>query len=217
MTTTPDLQARTDILRIALAMDDAGFAPSKSGNVSFRVEGGFIVTPSALPYRDTKPHDLVRLDLEGNILEGARQPSSEWRFHAAIYRARPEINGVVHTHSPRATALSAARRPIPAFHYMIAIAGGHDIRCAPYATFGTEDLSRYAVASLEGRKATLLSNHGVIAIGRDLDAAWAVAREVENLAGQYLDILAAGLEPVILDSAEMTRVLDQFATYGRKG
>lgn len=212
-----DDQARRDILRIALAMDDAGFAPSKSGNVSCRVAGGLIVTPSALPYRETQPDDLVHLDPEGTILKGARQPSSEWRFHAAIYRARPDINAIVHTHSPRATALSCARRGIPAFHYMIAIAGGHDIRCAPYATFGTEELSRNAVAALEGRKATLLANHGVIAIGRDLDAAWAVARETENLAGQYLDLLASGLEPVILDEAEMTRVLAQFARYGRKG
>lgn len=212
-----DDQARRDILRIALAMDEAGFAPSKSGNVSARVADGFVVTPSALPYRDTRPDDLVHLDLDGKIRNGARQPSSEWRFHAAIYHARPEVGGVVHTHSPRATALSCARRGIPAFHYMIAIAGGHDIRCAPYATFGTEDLSDNAVAALEGRKATLLANHGVIAIGRDLDSAWAVARETENLASQYLDLLASGLEPVLLDEAEMARVIAQFANYGRKG
>jgi L-fuculose-phosphate aldolase len=212
-----DDQARSNILRIAIAMDDAGFAPSKSGNVSARVRDGFIVTPSALPYRETLPGDLVHLDPDGNILSGALQPSSEWRFHAAIYRAQPEVGGIVHTHSPRATALSCARRGLPAFHYMIAMAGGHDIRCAPYATFGTEELSRHAVAALDGRKATLLSNHGVIAVGRDLDAAWAMARETENLAGQYLDLLASGLEPVILDEAEMTRVLAQFAAYGRKG
>jgi L-fuculose-phosphate aldolase len=212
-----ETQARNDILRIALAMDDAGFAPSKSGNVSCRVEDGFIVTPSGLPYRETLPGDLVRLDLDGRVLEGARQPSSEWRFHAAIYRARPEANAIVHTHSPKAAALSCARRGIPAFHYMVAMAGGPDIRCAPYATFGTEELSRHAVAALEGRKATLLSNHGVIAIGRDLDAAWALAREVENLAGQYLALLAAGLEPVLLGADEMALVLAQFAAYGRKG
>jgi L-fuculose-phosphate aldolase len=212
-----DLAARRDVLRIALAMDSAGFAPSKSGNVSARVAQGFLVTPSALPYAETREKDLVLLDLDGKVLTGKGQPSSEWRFHAAIYRARPEINAVVHAHSPRATALSCARIGIPAFHYMIAIAGGHDIRCASYATFGTQALSDHAVAALEGRKATLLSNHGVIAIGASLDAAWAIAREVENLAGQYLDVCAAGLKPVILDEAEMQRVLAQFAAYGRKG
>ena len=207
---------RRDVLRIALVMDAAGFAPSKSGNVSARAARGFLVTPSALPYAETRPGDLVLLDLDGNVLAGRRQPSSEWRFHAAIYRARPEINAVVHTHSPRATALSTARTGIPAFHYMIAIAGGHDIRCAPYATFGTQKLARHAVRALEQRKATLLSNHGVIAIGASLDAAWTIAREVENLAGQFLDVCAAGLKPVILGRAEMQRVLAQFAAYGRK-
>ena len=208
---------RRAILRIALAMDAAGFAPSKSGNVSCRCGDGFLVTPSALPYAETAPADLVWLDLDGKILSGDRPPSSEWRFHAAIYRARPQVEAIVHTHSPRATALSAARRGIPAFHYMVAIAGGADIRCAPYATFGTEELSRNAVTALEGRKAVLLANHGVIATGANLDAAWGLAREVENLASQYLDLLASGLDPVLLDEAEMTRVLAQFATYGRKG
>ena len=208
---------RRAILRIALAMDAAGFAPSKSGNVSCRCGDGFLVTPSALPYAETAPADLVWLDLDGKILSGDRPPSSEWRFHAAIYRARPQVEAIVHTHSPRATALSAARRGIPAFHNMVAIAGGADIRCAPYATFGTEELSRNAVTALEGRKAVLLANHGVIATGANLDAAWGLAREVENLASQYLDLLASGLDPVLLDEAEMTRVLAQFASYGRKG
>jgi len=217
MKTDDDLATRRDVLRIALAMDAAGFAPSKSGNVSARVAQGFLVTPSALPYAQTREQDLVLLDLDGKVLAGERPPSSEWRFHAAIYRARPEINAVVHTHSPRATALSCARTGIPAFHYMIAIAGGHDIRCAPYATFGTQALSDHAVAALEGRKATLLSNHGVIAIGASLDAAWAIAREVENLAGQYLDVCGSGLKPTILSEDEMQRVLAQFAAYGREG
>jgi L-fuculose-phosphate aldolase len=210
-----DQALRAAIIRIACAMDAAGFAPSKSGNVSHRFEDGFIVTPSALPYAETAPPDLVRLALDGRVLEGARQPSSEWRFHAAIYRARPEVAAVVHTHSPRAAALSCARRGIPAFHYMIAIAGGADIRCADYATFGTQELAHAAVAALAGRKAALLANHGVIATGATIDAAFALAREVENLAGQYLDMLAAGLAPVLLDDAEMARVAAQFSAYGR--
>jgi len=215
MTATSD--TRRAIIRIAQEMDRLGFAPSKSGNVSARTPQGFLVTPSALPYARTKPADIVHLDLDGKIIAGKRPPSSEWRFHAAIYRARPEVNAVMHNHSPRATALSCARRGIPAFHYMIAISGGHNIRCASYATFGTQDLADRAVCALRDRTATLLANHGVIALGTTLDAAFAVAKEVENLAGQYLDILAAGLEPVILDKTEMKRVLAQFATYGREG
>lgn len=214
---TSESALRRDVIRIAQEIDRLGFAPSKSGNVSARTSQGFLITPSALPYAQTKPADLVLLDLDGKILAGKRPPSSEWRFHAAIYRAKPQAQAVVHTHSPRATALSCARRGLPAFHYMIAIAGGHDIRCAPYATFGTQKLADHAVRALKDRKAALLSNHGVIALGTSLDGALAIAKEVENLSGQYLDLLGAGLKPVILGKDEMKRVLAQFATYGRKG
>ncbi len=206
---------RADIVRVAQAMDRAGFAPSKSGNVSARHGEGLIITPSGLPYAATAPDDLVALDLEGRVGSGERKPSSEWPFHTAIYRARPDARAIVHTHSPRATALACARRGIPAFHYMIALCGGPDVRCADYATFGTPELAESAVRGLEGRKAVLLANHGVIALGASLDGAYAVAAEVENLAGQYLDLLAAGLTPVILDEAEMARVAERFAGYGK--
>ena len=204
-----------DIIRIACAMGARGFAPSKSGNVSQRIGNGFLVTPTGLPYAGLKTADLVYLDPDGKVLKGKQRPSSEWRFHASIYRARPEINAIIHNHSPRATALSCARKPLPAFHYMIAIAGGEDIRCADYATFGTQELADHAAAALINRKACLLANHGVIAVGASLEAAWTVAQEVENLAGEYLDILAAGLKPVILSAAEMQRVIAKFAEYGR--
>ncbi len=204
------------VIHIAQAMDARGYAPSKSGNISVRSGRGFLVTPTGMPYADLKAVDLVHLDGDGRVLKGKRRPSSEWRFHAEIYRARPDANAVIHNHSPRATALSCARNPIPAFHYMIAMAGGADIRCADYATFGTQELAVNAVAALKDRKACLLANHGVIALGGSLDSAWAVAQEVENLAGEYLDILAAGLKPVILGAAEMRRVIAQFADYGRK-
>ncbi len=207
----------TDIIRIACAMDARGFAPSKSGNVSQRTDKGFLITPTGLPYAGLKPGDLAHLDLEGRIIQGTHEPSSEWRFHASIYRARPEIGAIVHNHSPRATALSCARKPLPAFHYMVAIAGGHDIRCAEYATFGTQELADHAVAALQDRKACLLANHGVIALGVSLDAAWSVAQEVENLASEYLDILAARLKPVILSAAEMKRVSSKFAHYSKGG
>jgi L-fuculose-phosphate aldolase len=215
MATDPSEAAlRADIVATARAMDKAGFAPSKSGNVSARLGDGFLITPSGLPYARMTPDDLVHLNLEGKILAGEK-PSSEWRFHAAIYAARPELAAHVHTHSPRATALSAARRGIPAFHYMIALAGGADIRCAAYATFGSQELADNVVAALAGRKAVLLANHGVIALGATLAGAWMLAQEVENLAGQYLDLLASGLTPVILDDAEMARVIEKFGGYGK--
>lgn len=205
----------SDIIRIACAMDAKGFAPSKSGNVSARTEQGFLITPTGLPYASLTDDDLVHMALDGRVLEGRRRPSSEWRFHAAIYSARPEAMAVVHNHSPRATALSCARVGIPAFHYMIAMAGGADIRCAQYATFGTQALADNAVAALDARRACLLANHGVIALGASLEAGWALAQEVENLAGQYLDLLAAGLKPALLSDGEMAEVVEKFADYGR--
>lgn len=211
------MELAAEIVAVAQAIDKAGFCPSKSGNVSARTEAGFLITPSGLPYAQTTPEDLIELSLDGAVLSGARKPSSEWPFHLAIYKARPEAQAIVHTHSPRATALSSTRRGIPAFHYMIALCGGADVRCAEYATFGTPELAENAVRALEGRKAVLLANHGVIALGASLAGAHQIVAEVENLAGQYLDILAAGLEPVILDEAEMARVSAKFAGYGKVG
>jgi L-fuculose-phosphate aldolase len=208
---------REEIVAVAQAIDRAGFCPSKSGNVSARFGDGFLITPSGLPYARTKPEDLIYLALDGTVLSGSRKPSSEWPFHVAIYKARPDAQAIVHTHSPRATALSCARRGIPAFHYMIALCGGADVRCAEYATFGSPELAANAVRALEGRKAVLLANHGVIALGATLAGAHTIVAEVENLAGQYLDLLASGLEPVILDSAEMARVSEKFAGYGKVG
>jgi len=205
---------RRQIIALAQAMDAAGFAPSKSGNVSARTDRGFLVTPTGVPYARLQPDDLAHLDLDGAMVEAGLPPSSEWRFHAALYRARADCMAIVHTHSPRATALSCARRAIPAFHYMVAIAGGADIPCARYATFGTSELAENLLAAIGSRRAVLLANHGVVACGASLDRAWTIAREVENLASQYLDLLAAGLEPVILDAEEMRRVLALFAGYG---
>lgn len=208
---------REEIVAVAQAIDKAGYCPSKSGNVSARLGDGLLITPSGLPYAQTTPEDLIHLSLDGRVLSGARKPSSEWPFHTAIYKARPDAQAIVHTHSPRATALSCARRGIPAFHYMIALCGGPDVRCADYATFGTPELAENAVRGLEGRKAVLLANHGVIALGASLAGAHQIVAEVENLAGQYLDLLAAGLDPVILDEDEMRRVAARFAGYGKVG
>lgn len=209
-----DATLRAQIIAISQALDAAGMVPNKSGNVSGRSAGGFLITPSGVPYRELAPRDLVELAVDGEPAAAGPRPSSEWRLHAAIYAQRPEAAAIVHTHSPRATALACAGRGIPPFHYMIALAGG-DIRCMPYATFGTAELARTAVRGLEGRRATLLGNHGVIAIGGSLREAHAVAIEVENLATEYLAMLAAGLEPRLLDDAELARVIARFADYGR--
>lgn len=212
-----ELTLREEIVAVAQAIDRAGFCPSKSGNVSARFGDGLLITPSGLPYAQTKPEDLIYLDLDGAVLSGSRKPSSEWPFHVAIYKARPDAQAIVHTHSPRATTLSCARQGIPPFHYMIAICGGSDIRCADYATFGSPELAANAVKGLEGRKAVLLANHGVIALGASLAGAHMIVSEVENLAGQYLDLLASGLKPVLLDGPEMERVTARFAGYGKLG
>jgi L-fuculose-phosphate aldolase len=208
---------RTELIAAAQALDALGFMPSKSGNLSVRTSRGFLITPSALAYAATEPEDLVEVALEGSVLHGRRAPSSEWRLHAEVYKARPEIQAVVHTHSPLATALSCARQGLPPFHYMIVMGGGADIRCSAYATFGTQELAEAGVAALEGRKAALLANHGVLAIGRSLAGAKAIAMEVENLAKQYLALLSAGLRPVLLSEAEIEQVVAQFGDYGRLG
>jgi L-fuculose-phosphate aldolase len=215
---TARLDEARGIIAVAQALDAAGLMPNKSGNVSCRDDGDtFLITPAALPYRDLTVETIVRVPVVGEPATGVTvRPSSEWRMHAAIYRARPDVAAIVHTHSHHATALACAGLGLPAFHYMIALAGG-DVRCAPYATFGTAELAANAVRGLEGRRATLLANHGVIAAGPSLAAAQAIALEVENLAGQFLALRGAGLEPRVLDEAELQRVLAAFAGYGRLG
>jgi L-fuculose-phosphate aldolase len=208
------IAAREQIIALTQSLDAAGLVPNKSGNVSARVEQGFLITPAGVPYRDLAPPQIVELREGGEPGAGAERPSSEWRMHAAIYAARTDVAAIVHTHSPKATALACAGRGIPPFHYMIALAGG-EIRCTPYCTFGTEELAASAVRGLEGRRATLLGNHGVMAVGASLREAHAVAVEVENLAGEYLAMLAAGLQPHLLDDVELGRVIAKFADYGR--
>lgn len=204
-----------EIVAAAQRLDAAGMMPSKSGNLSVREGEGFVITPAALPYAQMTPADIVAVDADGIAVEGApHRPSSEWRLHAAIYAARPEIGAVVHTHSPRATALSCARRGIPPFHYMVLLAGG-PVRCAGHATFGTAALAKACVAALADRRAVLLANHGSVAVGATLKAALTLAFEVENLAGQYLDLRAAGLKPVLLTKKELAEAAAQFADYGR--
>jgi len=204
---------RRDIIATALRMNELRINRGKSGNVSARIDGGFLVTPTGLAYEATQPDDIVAMTLAGQSI-GMRLPSSEWRFHRDIYVARPELNAIVHAHPPFATTLACLARDIPAFHYMIAVAGGKDIRCAPYATFGTQELSDRALAALEGRQACLLANHGMIAVGSSLANALALAVEVEALAEQYWRTLQIGT-PNLLSDAEMDIVLRKFHTYGQ--
>lgn len=208
---------RAAVIATALAMNGAGININKSGNVSARCSRGsmqgFVVTPTAVPYRVLGPEDLVYISVAGKA-SGAQAPSSEWRFHRDIYAARAEFGAIVHTHSAHATALACHGRGLPAFHYMVAVAGG-DVRCAPYATFGTQALSDHAVQALADRRACLLAHHGVIACGADLDEALALAIEVEHLAQMYLAACALG-EPPRLNAKEMSRVLERFESYGTR-
>lgn len=203
---------RERIVATARRMNALGINQGSSGNVSARVEGGFLVTPSGLPYESLQPADLVHVAMGGHAT-GHREPSSEWRFHRDIYATRAEAGAVVHTHSSCATTLACLGRGIPAFHYEVAFAGGNDIRCAPYRTFGTQELSEAALAALQGRRACLLAHHGVIAFGADLDDALRLADKVEALARLYWQAIQVE-EPAILDEAEMARIVERFRHYG---
>jgi L-fuculose-phosphate aldolase len=209
---------RAELIDTARGMNAAGINVNKSGNVSVRcrrgARAGFLITPSGIAYAKLAVDDIVFMPFEGSW-RGTIAPSSEWRFHYDILRTRPEFNAIVHTHSRAATALAVHGRGIPAFHYMVAVAGGVDIRCARYATFGTQELSDHALAALRDRAACLLAHHGVIACAASLGAALRLAIEVENLAQTYLAALALGAPP-ILDDTEMARVLERFRSYGQR-
>ena len=208
-----ETKLRQEIIATARRMNALGINRGKSGNVSARIKDGFLVTPTGLSYESTQADDVVAMTLDG-ASRGSRLPSSEWRFHRDIYAARAEVGAIVHAHSPFATTLACLGRNIPAFHYMIAVAGGKDIRCAAYATFGTQSLSDHALHALAGRKACLLANHGMIAVGASPLDALALAVEVEALAEQYWRALQIG-EPNLLSDAEMDVVLAKFASYGQ--
>jgi L-fuculose-phosphate aldolase len=192
-----------------------GLNKGSSGNVSVRLREGFLITPSGLPNDTLQPDQMVAVDMEGQS-GGSLKPSSEWRIHRDIYRARPEAQAIVHAHSPHAVSLSCLRRGIPSFHYMVAAAGGKDIRCAAYATFGTQTLSDAVLAALQDRRACLMANHGLVAVGASLDAALSLAVEVEEFCAQYWRAKLMG-EPVLLNDAEMDEVLERFKHYGQRG
>jgi L-fuculose-phosphate aldolase len=206
--------ARRAVVGTARAMSSSGLSPGRSGNVSCRWKEGMLITPTGLAYDAIKPRDIVFVAGDGATPGKQKKPSSEWRFHLAAYRARPDVNAVVHTHSLHATVLAAAGRAIPAFHYMVAVAGGADIPLLPYATFGTEELARQVADGLAARNACLMANHGAIAVGASLETALELAQEVEVLAEQYYKVLTLG-GPSLLSDAEMLAVLERFKSYGQ--
>jgi len=204
-------ELRAQLIETALQMETMGLNQGMSGNLSVRIKEGFLITPSALPYNQCRAEDIVLMDLEGNAA-GSRKPSSEWRFHHDVYVQRQDAGAVLHAHSPWSTTLACLQTPIPAFHYMVAVAGGEDIRCAPYATYGTQALSDYALKALQNRKACLLANHGLLCLNADLNKVLALAIEVEDLARVYSQTLQIG-KPVILSDAEMMKVIEKFKDY----
>jgi L-fuculose-phosphate aldolase len=209
------MSQRESVIEACRELTRRGLTHGTSGNVSLRCdENTFFISPTGMAYEALVPEDIPLMDLEGRWY-GRRRPSSEWRFHRDIFRSRSDVAAIVHTHSRFATALACNGRGIPAFHYMVAVAGGADIRCAPYRTFGTQALSDVAIAALEGRRACLLGNHGLITLGADLSAALSLTGEVENLAAQYCAALAIG-EPRILDENEMLIISEKFRHYGQQ-
>ena len=204
---------RENLLVIAQKLIETGLNKGTAGNASVRCDDGFLVTPSGMAVEDMSAASMVKMQFDGSY-EQDKIPSSEWRFHRDILQSRSDVNAIVHTHSMFATTLACLHKDIPPFHYMIAVVGGDSIRCAPYALFGSQALSDNALVALIDRKACLLANHGMIALGRDLDDALAVTVEVENLCEQYWRALQLG-EPHILTEAEMREVFQQFKGYGK--
>ena len=214
MKKTEHLALRREIIDTCRKMNAMGINQGTSGNVSARVEGGILITPSALPYDQMRPEDIVFLRKNGER-QGPRIPSTEWRFHLDISNARSDAGAIVHTHSMFATIVAIRRESIPAVHYMIAAAGGDTIRCGNYATFGTPKLSTIALKALAERNCCLLANHGVICLGANLAKALWLAKEVETIAQQYVFSQLLG-GPKILPTAEINRVVAKFRDYGLK-
>ena len=203
---------RREIIAQSRKMNELGLNQGTSGNISVRIPDGLLITPSGVPYDELESEDIVPMRMDGSWSHPLR-PSSEWRFHLDILTSRPEVNAVVHAHPTYCTALAIRRQEIPAVHYMIAAAGGPSIRCAPYATYGTPELSANALKALEDRSACLLANHGLIAIGPTLTRAMWIAVEIETLAHQYILTLQLG-GPVCLPDDEVQRVVEKFKDYG---
>ncbi len=216
-----NLDQRNQIIKYSLKLNSTNLSPLRSGNISLRAKendkDGYLITPSGKKYETLKPEDIVFMGLNEDSVnnDSNNKPSSEWRFHRDIYVNKNEAQAIVHAHSPHATAVSSHGKSIPPFHYMIALAGGEDIKCADYATFGTEELSNNVIKALENRSACLMSNHGQVAFGKNLDQAFELAQEIENICHQYTIALKLG-KPKILSFEEMKKVLEKAKNY-KKG
>ena len=208
----PELAAA--VLATARAMNSQGINRGSAGNVSVRSGAGFIITPTGLAYEESTAADMVAMAMDGSP-SGARKPSSEWRFHRDIYAARPEAGAIIHTHAPFATSLACMELDVPPFHYMIARFGGADLRCARYATFGSQALSDAVLEALRDRSACLMAHHGMVVFGGGLEQALALAVELEGLCEQFWRVLQLGT-PRLLPPEEMARVLEKFQSYGRQ-
>jgi L-fuculose-phosphate aldolase len=206
---------RADLADAARALPARGLSPGTSGNVSVRDGNGFLITPSGVPYGAMTASDIVQLDGSGHVVGGHLAPSSEWRLHRGLYRERPDVGAIVHAHPRHATALACTGRDIPAFHYMVAITGGDSIRCAPYAPYGTEELTRAAAHALGDRHACLMANHGAVTVGTQLSAALDLMTQVEELAAQYCVALQIG-SVAVLSREEMAEIIERFKTYGQR-
>ena len=215
-----NLDQRNQIIEYSIKLNSTNLSPLRSGNISLRGKEddkeGYLITPSGKKYETLKAEDIVFMGLNEELRDTSNQnPSSEWRFHRDIYLNKKEAQAIVHAHSPHATAVSSHGKTIPPFHYMIALAGGEDIKCAEYATFGTEELSKNVIKALQDRSACLMSNHGQVAFGKNLEQAFELAQEVENICHQYTIALKLG-QPKILSFKEMKKVLDKAKNY-KKG
>lgn len=205
--------AAWNLVTHARRMNEVGLNQGTSGNLSVRIDQRrFLLTPSGVPYDRLEPDDLVAMTLDGSV-EGDGTPSSEWRIHRDLYEAREDANAVLHVHSPWAMSVAALRRDLPPFHYMIVLAGGFSVRCADYATYGTQELSNHALTALERRRACLLANHGLLCLESSLERVFALAVEIETLCRVYMNCLAVA-DPVLLDEDELRRVGERFASYG---
>ena len=209
-------QLRDELIATARRMSELGLAPGTTGNVSVRTARGFVVTPSGMAYDQLRGDDAVAIDRDGTIRPGQRAPSSEWQLHKDVLAARPDTHAIVHTHSLFCTSVACLRRPIPAIHYMVVRAGGDDIPCADYATYGTAELAASVVRALGPGHACLMANHGMVALGDSLPAALKLAADIESLAAQYWHAMQLG-QPHVLPSDELARVRAQFARYGQPG
>ncbi len=212
---------KLEVIKYAKKLNDTNLSPLRSGNVSVRADlsgkEGFFITPSGIKYYDLHEDKIVFLEMdekknEQKILDHGLNPSSEWKFHQDIYINKPDAIAIVHAHSPYATAVSAHGKNIPAFHYMVALAGGNDIKCADYATFGTKQLSKNIIQALNDRKGCLMSNHGQVAFGKNLDQAFELAEEIENICHQYINTIKLG-NPKILSFEEMNKILEKTKSY----